>query len=460
MRPVPDSSGVGGPPADASQGSISSPGPDRLRDLDAIVQRLAREAGFSLAGIAPVPELGDDPAGLDGFAAQYSQWIEEGFAGEMEYLKRRDEQNRLLRSSLRVAFPWARSVIVCAANYNAGRERSIDPASNETGWISRYAWTGYRRAAESGCTSPGEDARIVAAPAPRQDQNRQERNREQAPSVSGVSLPPSDYHDVLLARLKRMDLALKEKLGEFQSRCYVDTGPVSEKAYARYAGIGWTGKNTCILNQQLGSWFFLGVIVTALELPQACVPALAADRCGSCTRCIDACPTGALVEPYRLDARLCISYLTIEKRGTIPETLREPIGRQVFGCDICQEVCPWNRRAPVGADPDLAVREELVNPALDWLAELDAEGFRRIFNHSPLSRAKRAGLLRNVAIAMGNSGLSRYLLRLEEWAAGDDPVLADAARWAAAKLEEKIRTASSAEPKNGPMVTSKSAQLL
>ena len=364
---------------------------------------LALEAGFSKAGIAPIPPPGEpaDHPELSHLEPYFETWVERGYAGEMEYLKRRDQDNRLLRSSLRVAVPWARSVIVCAANYNADAPKSIDPASAESAWIARYAWTGYQ---------PANDE------SPRQ---------------------PSDYHDVLLARLKKLDQRLQQHLGPFPSRCYVDTGPLVERVYARYAGIGWTGKNTCIIDQELGSWLFLGVILTALELPSTGPITLPEDRCGSCTRCIDACPTGALVAPYQMDASLCIAYLTIEKRGSIPEPLRAQMGRQVFGCDICQDVCPWNRRAPLSTDADLAVRTELVNPALAWLAELDAETFRSWFRQSPVQRAKLSGLLRNVAIAMGNSGLPGYRPKLQEWATAPDPVLAEAAQWALVRLATK-----------------------
>ncbi len=351
---------------------------------------LARKAGFSKAGIAPIPPAGEEAPEL----SHFEPWIESGYAGEMEYLKRRDEANRLLRSSLRIAAPWARSVIVCAANYNAEAPKSIDPASAESGWIARYAWTGYA----------GQ---------------------------------PSDYHDILLLRLKQLEQSLQQAVGAFQSRCYVDTGPLVERVYAKYAGIGWIGKNTCILNQEFGSWLFLGVILTGLELPSAAPVRLAEDRCGSCTRCLDACPTGALIAPYQMDASLCISYLTIEKRGPIAEPLREQMGRQVFGCDICQDVCPWNRRAPISEDAELAVRSELVNPALAWLAELDAESFRSLFRHSPVQRTKLSGLLRNVAIAMGNSGLESYVPKLQEWAASSEPVLAEAARWALTRCQQK-----------------------
>ena len=359
--------------------------------VDDLVAALAREAGFSKAGIAPVPPPGD-PSDYPELS-YFENWIEDGHAGEMEYLKRRDQDNRLLRSSLRVAIPWARSVIVCAANYNADAPKSTDPAPPDAAWIARYAWTGYGH----------------------------------------PEAKPSDYHQVLLARLKRLEHSLHQQLGPFESRCYVDTGPLVERLYARYAGIGWIGKNTCILDQELGSWLFLAVIITSLELAPAPIR-LPEDRCGSCTRCLDACPTGALTAPYQMDAGLCIAYLTIEKRGPIPEPLRSQMGRQVFGCDICQDVCPWNRRAPLSGDADLAVRTELVNPALAWLAELDAEGFRSWFRQSPVQRAKLAGLLRNTAIAMGNSGLASYLPKLREWACGPDPVLAEAAQWAADRL--------------------------
>lgn len=355
-----------------------------------LVETLAREAGFSTAGIAAVPAPGS--AEDEAERSRFAEWVDDGRAGEMDYLKRRDEAGALLRSSVRVVFPWARSVIVCAANYNPDAPRSTDPAPADTAWIARYAWT-----------SKGDQ--------------------------------PSDYHKVLLRRLERLRDRLTEELGPFESRCFVDTGPVVERVYARYAGIGWTGKNTCILNQQLGSFFFLGVIVTSLELSRAATLAVAADRCGSCTRCLDACPTQALTGPRQMDAARCIAYLTIEKRGAIPEELREGVGRQIFGCDICQDVCPWNRRAPVAGDPELAPRHELVNPALDGLAALDEPEFERRFNGSPVRRAKFAGFRRNLAIAMGNSGQAQFLPILRQWAAEADPVLAEAADWAMRKLD-------------------------
>jgi epoxyqueuosine reductase len=362
--------------------------------LSGIVAEFSKDRGFSATGVAAVPE----PGSAEDFAELrlVEAWIEDGRAGEMEYLKRRDASGRLLRSSLRIALPWARSVIVCAANYNSAAPKSIDSASLDQGWIARYAWSGERS--------------------------------------SDGSVRASDYHKVLLKRLKLLESRLKQEVGQFESRCYVDTGPVVERIYAKYAGIGWMGKNTCILNQKLGSWLFLGVIATSLELRMDAAE-IAADRCGSCTRCIDACPTGALTAPYQMDAGLCISYLTIEKRGEIPVELREKMGRQVFGCDICQDVCPWNRKAPVSRDPQLQARRELVNPALEWLAEMDEAGFARTFFGSPVKRAKFAGLRRNVAIAMGNSGRSGFLPKLRKWSESDDQILAGAAAWAVAQIE-------------------------
>ena len=332
----------------------------------------------------------------------------------MEYLKRRSPEGVLLRSDVRAAFPWARSVIVCAFDYSSpGRPLSIDPAPAGAGWVARYAWSG----------------------------------REQDDDATGqAALIPSDYHDQLLTRLQRVESALRSRL-DCQTRCYVDTGPILERGAAAQAGIGWVGKNTCILNQQVGSWLLLGVIVTSVAVGSSFAVLEAADRCGSCTRCIDACPTAALVAPREMDASRCISYLTIEKKGSIAEDLRPLMGRQVFGCDICQDVCPWNRKSATSAlfaeqssvfsaRRDLLPRRVLINPELDWLAALDQQTFKRYFKGSPLERTRRRRLLRNVALAMGNSGLQRFIPTLQGWASGaeEDPILADAALWALCRL--------------------------
>jgi len=348
-----------------------------------VVEQAARAAGFERVGVAPA----SDPQMRE--LQQFAPWVESGYAGEMEYLKRRNERGEYKRSSLQAALPWAESVIVAAMNYNPPAVKSTDRALPTQGWISRYA------------------------------------------------LSPADYHEIVLRALKHVESALLEQFTaanrQIETRAYVDTGPVLERAYAKYAGIGWIGKNTCIINQELGSWIFLGVIVTSLPYSEF-VPeqnlAVAPDRCGSCTRCIDACPTQAIVAPGQLDASRCIAYFTIEKRGTIPEEMRERIGRHVFGCDICQDVCPWNRKAPVTANPALQPDSSLVNPDLGELAQLSVEDFRRRFRGSPISRAKYSGLLRNVAIAMGNSGRDEYVPMLDEMAASPDGVVAEHARWA------------------------------
>lgn len=308
----------------------------------------------------------------------------------MKYMESRDEAGELKRGSLARVAPWARSVIVCALNYNTAHPYSTQTNDATRGWISRYAWS------------------------------------------------QEDYHDAVLQRLRRVEARIHDDLTNHQPRTtdpsfrsYVDTGPLIERVYARYAGIGWIAKNTCIINQKLGSWLFLGVILTSLEL-EADLPA--PDRCGTCTRCIDACPTHAFVAPGQLDARQCISYLTIEKRGDISETLRPGMGRHVFGCDICQDVCPWNRKAPVSAAPEFQPREALVNPALDWLAEMQQDEFRRVFRGSPIRRTKLSGLRRNAVIAMGNSGDAKFAPTLKRLAEDADPVVAEHARWALARL--------------------------
>lgn len=349
-----------------------------VEEITAFVKQAAKDAGFDLVGVAPVADFPE----LD----QFSEWIAAGHAGEMQYLETRNANGKLKRASLRSTVPWARSVIVCAVNYNTAHPYSTQAQDSDRGWISRYAWS------------------------------------------------KDDYHDSARRRLQVIEDRLRKMMGEtpaLRTLCYVDTGPLVERVYAKYAGVGWIGKNTCILNQQIGSWLFLGVIITSFELtPDFPAPG----RCGTCTRCIEACPTDALIAPYQLDSSRCISYLTIEKRGEVPEAMREGMGRHVFGCDICQDVCPWNRKAPATANHEFQPREGLVNPALEWLAEMTAEEFRASFRGSPIRRAKRTGLRRNAVIAMGNSGNRRFLSILEKLATDKDPVVADHAKWAVRKL--------------------------
>jgi epoxyqueuosine reductase len=272
-----------------------------------------------------------------------------------------------------------------------------------------------------------------------------------------------DYHDVLKERLDALIAALRERLHEpFEARAYVDTGPIQERVLAKYAGLGWLGKNTLLLNQTLGSFFFLGVILTTLDLE----PTLGAqelpppDLCGSCRRCLDACPTQAFVEPYVMDARKCISYLTIELRGSVPEEYREPMGNHVFGCDICQDVCPWNRRAPIstlmqfqprvfpqgeqntGEASPSSLDDSLFLPKLERLLSLSEEDFREFFHGGPVKHAKWRGLLRNACIAAGKSGLrsgasayNRIRDLLRKLADSGDPVLAESAQWALSRIQ-------------------------
>jgi epoxyqueuosine reductase len=337
--------------------------------LTARARTLAREVGFDLVGVAapdPPPEL-----------AHFARWLARGHAGEMTYLTGQADR----RADLRVAFPWARSVLAVGLQYDTPHPYSTE--GHGEAWIARYAWG-------------------------------------------------DDYHDVLKALLERLVARLAGEAGPFESRTYVDTGPIVERAYAAAAGLGAWGKNTCLLHPEHGSWFFLGEAVTDLPLvPDAPRP----DMCGSCTACLDACPTGALPAPYELDATRCISYLTIEVKGAIPEERRAGLGRHVFGCDICQDVCPWNRRRRFQGPEPFAPRPGLVAPELQDLAALDDETFRQRFRRSPVKRAKRRGLLRNVAVALGNSGDRTKRPILERLAADEDPLVREHANWALRVLD-------------------------
>jgi epoxyqueuosine reductase len=355
-------------------------------DLNSVINSAARNAGLDRCGIVNLRDLQSPEL------AFFAEWIAAGYAGEMKYLEARSDSGSLKRVAMENALPWARSLIVVAVNYNSAEPRSVEVAhKKDRGWISRYAWS-----------------------------------RE-------------DYHDVLLRKLRQVESALHQAAraegGEpLQTRCYVDTGPFVERIYAKYAGLGWIGKNTCLINQELGSWLFLGVIATSLEFDQPTPVLPPPDRCGTCTRCLDACPTRAFVGPYKLDASKCISYLTIEKRGGIPEQLRSHMGNHLFGCDICQDVCPWNRKAPTSSAHELETRPELVNPPLTKIADMMREDFQQTFRRSPVKRAKYSGLRRNAAIAMGNSGDPSLAPQLERMTRDEDPVVAEHARWALARL--------------------------
>jgi epoxyqueuosine reductase len=338
----------------------------RGQTLSNRIRDLAAECGFALAGIAPAGPVAD--------FARYRDWVDRGLAGEMRYLT---DHRADVRSNPANLLPGVRSIISVGLLYNGPEPYSTEFTDPERAWISRYAW--------------GED-----------------------------------YHTVLRAKLE--DLAAKlQKTENFEWRSCVDTAPLLERSIARDAGLGWIGKNTCLINQQAGSWFFLGELLTTLQIEPNSPPP---DRCGTCTRCIDACPTAALT-PYELDATLCISYFTIELRSAIPVTKRSQIGVNIFGCDICQDVCPWNRRAPTSfEDRDFA-------PRLDKMAALTEPEFRTMFRRTPVSRAKYSGFLRNVAVAMGNSGLEKFRDPLHRLANSPDALVSEHAVWALTRIGHK-----------------------
>lgn len=355
------------------------------------VKRLARECGFELAGVAPVAAPEED-------FARFERWIGGGMAGKMGYLTdRRAEMRRETGSML----PSARSVICVGKLYNPApfNQNPHDPAPTATGVgqgvISRYAVT-------------------------------------------------RDYHEVLSEGLLRLAEKLLA-LTTFDYKICVDTAPLLERSYARQAGLGWIGRNTCLINEPLGSWFLLGELITSMELAPDSPPP---DRCGTCTRCIDACPTRAIVpsipcenaqgppKEFTLDARRCISYLNIELKGDIPQEYRAAMGNHVFGCDICQEVCPWNARAPVTADPELV---PLLNaaPPLEELARLSEDEFRERYGNTPVTRSKYDGFMRNVAVAMGASGDRQFYEPLERLAKHSSPLVAAHAQWAKDEIDRR-----------------------
>ena len=363
------------------------------------VRDLAKSLGFDQCGVAPAENFPE----LD----QYSEWLERGYAGEMKYLA---DSRRL---DPRSPMPNARSIIVCALNYNSEHPYSTSAGTHPEeedeprGWISRYAWG-------------------------------------------------DDYHEVLWEKLNKLTIEMRGHFPvPFESRAYADTGPIHERAAAKYAGLGWLGKNTLLINQSLGSWFFLGVILTSLPLTPTLgsVDAPPPDRCGTCRRCLDACPTQAIVEPYLLDATRCISYLTIELRGSIPEPLREPMGRHIFGCDICQDVCPWNRKAPrtqlTEFQPrSFAMREGEAQPGSFYLPELlkianlSPVEYREAFRGSPIKRTKWRGLLRNACIALGNAAISpssvlheEIVKVLQKLSRSGDVIVSESANWALSRIQ-------------------------
>jgi epoxyqueuosine reductase len=339
-------------------------------ELKAQLVSYARQIGFDSCRIAAC----DAPAHM----TEFREWLRQGAHGEMNYMQRGEEK----RCDPQKVLPDAKSIVVLALNYFQGEgNRQSQPAA--TGRIARYAWG-------------------------------------------------DDYHHVIAAKLDKIDQFLAGFGG--QQKCYVDTGPILERDHAAQAGIGWHGKNTMLIDERLGTWFFLAEILTTLELP-ADQPVQ--NRCGTCERCIKACPTGAITAPHRLDARRCISYLTIELKGSIPLELRPLIEDRIFGCDDCLEVCPWNRFAQVSHETAFSARKSTTGLSLREYLELDDAEFRQLFKNSPIKRIKRRGFLRNVCVALGNAGDVSDLPALERAAADPEPLIAEHAGWAIEQISAR-----------------------
>jgi epoxyqueuosine reductase len=354
------------------------------RYIGQLVKRLALEAGFELAGITPAVPSSD--------AGAFFEWIGAGMAGEMRYLT---DHRAEIRNEPRKLLPSAKSILCVGQWYGGNDSLTSETCSPDQGWIARYA---------------------------------------RGP----------DYHVVMREKLEALVVRLKQELGSFDHKICVDTAPLLERSYARTAGLGWIGKNTCLINQEQGSWFLLGEVLLSLELENDHAPP---DRCGSCTRCIDACPTTAIVpgrNGWQLDSRKCISYFTIELRDSVPDEHRKSIGPHVFGCDICQDVCPWNNRRNKGPGTMggcVASKEHDhsdASPPLSELANLSRDEFRARFRGTALERVKYSGFLRNVAVAMGNSGLQKFREPLEQLARSEDAVVAGHARWALERIRANI----------------------
>jgi epoxyqueuosine reductase len=351
------------------------------------IKGLALAVGFDLAGVAR-----SEPTPETEFLRG---WLARGFAGEMHYLGRRLEE----RVDPRRLLEGARSVVALGLVYDPGARPAPEPGTFR---VARYA---------------GGD----------------------------------DYHDVLLDRVRALEAGLPALAGRpLRTRGYVDTGPVQERVFAAYAGLGWIGKNTCLVHPRLGSYLFLGAVLTDLELdPDEREP----DHCGSCRACLDACPTDAFVEAYVLDATRCISYATIEARGAIDEARRGAQGDWGFGCDVCQEVCPWNLRERRRVPPDpqglrarVAPRPEWLCPSLAWVLALSEEEWRAATRRSALRRSGYRGLLRNALVVAGNSGDLALVPLLRRHAEGSDPLLAEHARWALERLRPRAQGQGSVWP--------------
>lgn len=334
----------------------------------------ATEAGFAEVGICRPDAVPELPDRLADF-------VGEGMHGQMAWMAERMQW----RANPAALWPDAKSVIMLAEPYTPAHDPLAVLQKPDRAAISVYA------------------------------QNR-------------------DYHDIVKKRLKKVGRWLIEQVPDAQIKVFVDTAPVMEKPLAQAAGLGWQGKHTNLLSRDLGNWFFLGAIFTTLELE----PDVAdVSHCGSCTACLDICPTDAFPAPYRLDARRCISYLTIEHKGAVDPDLRPRLGNRIYGCDDCLAVCPWNKFAVSGRDVRLAARDDLIAPPLAKLAALDDTAFRAMFSGSPVKRIGRDRFVRNVAYAIGNSGDPALIAAVSPLVDDHDPAVADAAQWAISRLKEK-----------------------
>src|SRR5438105_4596971 len=359
-------------------------------DTRAQVVALGRELGFDLCRFAR--------AEMPGHAAEFRDWLDRGDAGEMNYLARNSER----RCDPREILPDAKTVIVLALNYFQGAHKT-HPA--ELG-VSPAGVASKKIAAGTGVTTAiGRIARYALG---------------------------DDYDKLIERKLAVIDQFLRQRDG--RQKCYVDTGPMLERDHAAAAGIGWQGKSTMVWNRELGTWFFLAEILTTLEF----APDTAKKNyCGRCTRCIEACPTGALTAPHQMDARRCISYLTIELKGPIPTELRPLIGDRIYGCDDCLDACPWNRFAKVSREMAFAMRPEIAALKLRDYLGLDEDKFRRLFRNSPIKRTKRRGLLRNVCVALGNIGTTDDLPALERAKGDSEPLIVEHAQWAIHRIKQR-----------------------
>jgi epoxyqueuosine reductase len=353
-----------------------------VSDIKAEIREEALRLGFDAVGFAP--------ADLAGVAAErLNRFLAEGLHGDMGWLEARAEQ----RGEPRALWPEARSVVVLGQNYGPEEDPLATLDDPEAATVSVYA-----------------------------------RNR--------------DYHDLVKKRLKALGRWIADRYG-CQLKVFVDTAPVMEKPLAEKGGIGWQGKHSNLVSRSFGSWLFLGEIYTELHLAP---DAPEEDHCGSCRACLDVCPTAAFPAPYRLDARRCISYLTIEHKGPIPHELRPLMGNRIYGCDDCLAVCPWNKFASTTQEPALQARAELTAPRLTALARLDDAGFRAFFSGSPIKRIGRDRFLRNVLIALGNSGREEMAGEVETHLDDPSPLVRGAAVWALSRLLPKERFLQIAEP--------------